>query len=292
MTSSNIGILSPGDMGQAVAQRLQARGHAVFTALDDRSPRTRALAARAGIEDCGSVAQLVARCDMVWSILNPAAAVDKAREVAAALTRTDRRILYVDCNAIAPETAREIETLITDCGSRFVDAGIIGPPPRGNASARLYVSGTAAAELAGIVDDQLLVRILSERAGDASALKMCYAAITKGAVALGTELFIAARKLGVADALEQEFALSMSVVHDWLLTRTPSMPPKAYRWVPEMREIAKTFADAGLTPRLMEGAADMYEAIAATELGRESPERARERAREPHEVIRALASEL
>lgn len=292
MNTGNIGIVSPGDMGQAVAQRLQACGYRVYTALADRSPRTRALAARAGIEDCGSVAQLVARCDMVWSILNPAAAVDKAREVAAALARSDRRILYVDCNAIAPETARDIETLITTAGSRFVDAGIIGPPPRGNASARLYVSGTAAAELAEIVDDRLLVRMLSERAGDASALKMCYAAITKGAVALGTELFIAARKLGVADALEQEFELSLSVLRDWLLARTPSMPPKAYRWVPEMREIAKTFADAGLTPRLMEGAADMYQAIAATELGRESPERARERSRDAYEVIRALASEL
>lgn len=277
-------------MGQAVAARLKECGYATYTALEGRSERTRGLALKAGIEDCGSMNELVARCDMVWSILNPAAAVDKARETAAAMAAAGRRITYVDCNAIAPETVREIDGIITAVGGTFVDAGIIGAPPRGPAKTRMYVSGRDAGRIAAITNDHLLIRVVSERVGDASALKMCYGAITKGAVALGVELLVAARKLGVAEPLEREFEDSLGEVYHWLLARTVTTPPKAYRWVPEMNEIAKTFAGVGMTPRIMAGSADMFEAIAATELGRESPEQARERGRDGTAVIRELAS--
>jgi 3-hydroxyisobutyrate dehydrogenase-like beta-hydroxyacid dehydrogenase len=290
MSEGKVGVVSPGDMGQAVAARLKECGYTMYTALEGRSARTRGLAAKAGLEDCGSMKELVSRCDMVWSILNPAAAVDKARETAAAMKATGRRITYVDCNAIAPQTVREIDAIVTAAGGTFIDAGIIGPPPRGAAKTRVYVSGPEAGRLASIAHDHLLIRIVSERVGDASALKMCYGAITKGAVALAAELLIAARKLGVAEPLEREFEDSIGEVYAWLLARTVSMPPKAYRWVPEMNEVAKTFEDVGMTPRMMLGAADMYEAIAATELGRESPEQARERARDPRAIIRDLAS--
>lgn len=292
MSKGNVGVVSPGDMGQAVAGRLQACGYTVYTALAGRSPRTRGLAAKAGIEDCGTMAALVERCDMVWSILNPAAAVEKAREVAAALASTGRRITYVDCNAIAPETVKEIAGIIAAAGGGFVDAGIIGPPPRGSAKARLFVSGPDTGALAAIQDPQLIVRVVSDRVGDASAVKMCYAAITKGTVALAIELSIAARKLGVSEVLESEFHDSMPLVHDWLLTRIVPMPPKAYRWVPEMNEIARTFADVGMTPRIMLGAADMFEAIAATTLGKESPEQARERGRDARTIISDLAKDV
>lgn len=174
-------------------------------------------------------------------------------------------------------------------GGVFVDAGIIGPPPRGNAKTRLYVSGPEAGEMAQIVDDQLLVRVVGERIGDASAVKMCYASITKGALALGMELLITARKLGVEQALEAEFKDSQPDLYEWILSRSVSMPPKAYRWVPEMLEIAKTFEGVGLTPRILQGAADMYEFIAKTPLGRETPEQAREHARSGTELVRALA---
>ena len=292
MTKQNVGVVSPGDMGQAVAARLKESGYVPYTALDGRSARTRALAGKAGIADCGSMEALVARCDMLWSILNPAAAVDKAREAAAAMRATGRRITYVDCNAVSPQTVREIDGIITTAGGTFIDAGIVGAPPRGAARTRLYVSGPDAARLTAIVNDHLLVRVVSDRVGDASALKMCYGAVTKGAVALGVELMVAARKLGVAEPLQREFEESLGDVYDWLLARTVTMPPKAYRWVPEMNEIAKTFEALDLTPRLMAGAADMFEAIAATNLGRESPEEARARARDGHTVVRDLAADL
>jgi 3-hydroxyisobutyrate dehydrogenase-like beta-hydroxyacid dehydrogenase len=292
MSKGNVGVVSPGDMGQAVAGRLKEYGYAIYTALQGRSARTRGLAAKAGIDDCGSMNELVARCDMVWSILNPAAAVDKAREAAAAMQATGRPITYVDCNAIAPQTVGEIDRIVTAAGGTFIDAGIVGPPPRGAAKTRIYVSGREAAKLTAITNDHLLIRVVSERVGDASALKMCYAAVTKGSVALGVELLVAARKLGVAEPLEREFGESLGDIYEWLLARMVSMPPKAYRWVPEMNEISKTFEGVGMTPRLMAGAADMFEAIAATELGRESPEQARERGRDGRTVVRDLASDL
>lgn len=292
MSEHNVGVVSPGDMGQAVAGRLKEAGFALHTALEGRSARTRALAEKAGIADCGSMQALVARCDMVWSILNPAAALDKAREAASAMAATGRRITYVDCNAIAPQTVREVDAVISAAGGTFIDAGIVGPPPRGAAKTRIYVSGAEASRLTAIRNDHLLIRVVSDRVGDASALKMCYGAITKGAVALGVELLVAARKLGIAEPLEREFEESIGEVYEWLLARTVSMPPKAYRWVPEMNEIAKTFEGVGLTPRLMAGAADMFEAIATTDLGRESPEQARERGRDGRTVVRDLAKGL
>jgi 3-hydroxyisobutyrate dehydrogenase-like beta-hydroxyacid dehydrogenase len=290
MQLKKIGVTSPGDMGQAVAMRLKACGFDVYTALSGRSARTAELAREAGLTDCGTVEKLVATCDAVFSVLNPGAALDNAREVAKSMRASKKKLIFVDCNAIAPSTGKEIEKLITEAGGTFVDAGIIGPPPRGKAKTRLYVSGPDAALLSEqIVDDQLRVRVVGERIGEASAVKMCYASITKGALALGVELLVAARKLGVEHALEAEFKDSQPDLYDWIVNRSVSMPPKAYRWVPEMQEIAKTFEDVGMTPRIMLGASDMYELIAKTPLGRESPEDARKQGRGGSEVIKGIA---
>jgi 3-hydroxyisobutyrate dehydrogenase-like beta-hydroxyacid dehydrogenase len=289
MQLKKIGVLSPGDMGQGVAMRLKACGYDVYTSLEGRSERTAALAKQAGLVDAGSVQSVLDVCDAILSILNPAAAVDKAREVAQAMRSSGRKIVYVDCNAIAPQTVREIEAMIAQAGGTFIDGGIIGPPPRGKAKTRLYVSGPQAALMAQIVDEQLQVRVVGERIGDASAVKMCYASMTKGTMALGMELLIAARKLGVEQALEAEMKESQADILEWVLSRSVSMPPKAYRWVPEMFEIAKTFEGVGMTPRILQGAADMYEYIAATPLGRESPEQAREKSRSGADVARGLA---
>jgi 3-hydroxyisobutyrate dehydrogenase-like beta-hydroxyacid dehydrogenase len=289
MQLRKIGVLSPGDMGQGVAGRLKATGREVYTALEGRSERTAALAKEAGLTDAGSVKSVVETCDAVFSVLNPGAALDKAREVAQAIRDTKKKIVYVDCNAIAPQTVREIESLITGAGGVFIDGGIIGPPPRGKAKTKLYISGPQASLLSEIEDEQLRIRIVGERNGDASAVKMCYASMTKGAMALGMELLIAARKLGVEQALEAEMKESQGDMLEWVLSRSVSMPPKAHRWVPEMNEIAKTFEGVGLTPRILQGAADMYEYIAETPLGRESPEDARKKGRTGPDIVVGLA---
>lgn len=289
MQIKNVGVASPGDMGQAIAARLKESGCNVFTALDGRSARTRALANEAGLTDCGSMGELVAACDMILSILNPGAALDKAREVAAALSKTGKKTVFADCNAISPQTVREIDAIIRAAGGTFIDAGIIGSPPRGKNRTRIYVSGPEARLFMQFDHPNLQVRVVGERVGDASSVKMCYGAITKGAVALGVELLIAARRLGVENVLEAEFKESLPDIHRWILDRTAAMPPKAYRWVPEMLEIAQTFEGVDMTPRILQGAADMFEFVAGTPLGRETPEQARKRDRTSSEIIRELA---
>jgi len=289
MDIKNIGVVSPGDMGQGVALSLKNSGFTVHTALDGRSARTKALAVEAGLKDCGSMQNVVTTCDVVLSILNPAAAVDNARAAAAAMQATGRHPLFVDCNAVAPQTAHEIDAIIRAAGGECLDAGIIGPPPRGKASMRMYVSGPQAARLEPLSSDNIRIRVMSERIGDASAIKMCYAAYTKGAVALGVEMLMAARRLGVDAALDRELQESAADNRQWVLSRTAVMPPKAYRWVPEMLEIAKTFEAAGMTPRILLGAADIYEMIAQTALGKESPEEARAKGRDGQSVVNGLA---
>lgn len=290
MQITNVGVVSPGDMGQAIAGRIRESGMNVHVALDGRSERTRSLAKAAGLNDCGSMEKLVATCDLVISVINPGEALSVAQQVAAAMKKTGRKIAFADLNAVSPQTARDTDALIRAAGGLFIDGGIIGPPPRGEKDRpRLFVSGPDAYLFEQIRHPNLQVRILSERIGDASGIKMCYAAITKGTTALVVELLVAARRLGVEEALEKELRESRSDVLDWQMRFIATMPPRAYRWVPEMQEIAKTFGELGMTRRIFEGATDMYAMIAATPLGKESPEQARKAARNGLDVTRALA---
>ncbi len=290
MKIENVGVMSPGDMGQAVAIQLKAKGLNVYTALEHRSERTRGLAREAGLTDVGTVTRLVAECDVVLSIMDPGAAVDFARVAADALRASGRHTLIVDCNAIAPVTVHEIAGLIEQAGGRFLDAGIIGSPPRGNAKANLYVSGPGAADLEQLSGPQLVVHVIGEGIADASALKMCYGALNKGTQALWLEVLIAAQRLGVAGLLEQQLQQSQAERYSWALSQFPILPPKAYRWVPEMLEISKTLDAAGMTPQMFQGAADIYRFVAGTPLGKETPEN-RDKTRTGKDVIRSLAQE-
>jgi 3-hydroxyisobutyrate dehydrogenase-like beta-hydroxyacid dehydrogenase len=151
------------------------------------------------------------------------------------------------------------------------------------------VSGPQAARLTPLGGSNISVRVVGERIGDASAVKMCYGAMTKGAVALGVESLIAAEKLGVGQALMQEMRESRAETWGWLSTTLPAMPPKAYRWVPEMLEIASTFEALGMTRNMLEGAAEMYRVVTATPLGHETPEGRPQRTID--DVVAQLAAE-
>jgi len=291
-TIKRIGLMSPGDMGSAVAVRLKELGFEVSTALAGRSERTRKLAAGAGVKDCGDLRALLASTDLLLSIVDPGSAVPLAQAAAALMPSLKTPPLFTDCNALAPQTKREMQAIFDEAGARFVDAGIIGPPPRGAGRIHLYVSGADADAMKALQHDTIDVRVVSERVGDAAAVKMCYGAITKGTSALLTELLVAARRLGVEDVLDKELVESQPAIRDWILRNLPSMPPKAYRWVPETREIADTFEAAGLTPLMMRGAAEIYEGIAATAAGKESPEEARARGRKGAEVVTALDADM
>ena len=290
MKIENVGLMSPGDMGQAVAIQMKAKGLNVYTALEHRSERTRALAREAGLTDLGTLARLVVECDVVLSVINPGAALDFACDVADALRATGSSTLIVDCNAIAPDTVHEIARVVEGAGGRFLDAGIIGPPPRGKAKTDLYVSGPGAVDLEQLGGPQLIVHVIGDRIADASALKMCFGALNKGTQALWLDVLIAAQRLGVDGILEQQLRQSQADLYDRALSQFPILPPKAYRWVPEMLEISKTLATAGITPKMFQGAADIYLFVAGTALGKETPEN-RDKARDGKNVVRLLAEE-
>jgi 3-hydroxyisobutyrate dehydrogenase-like beta-hydroxyacid dehydrogenase len=260
-----VGILSPGDMGAGIGGVLNQTGFEVYTCLAGRSDLTRLRAEEAGFRDLPDYDALVQQVDLVLSVLVPAEARPLADAVAASMRRTGAHPVYADCNAIAPQTVLGIEQVIRDAGANFIDAGIIGGPPRTpRVGARFHCSGpdTSAFEaLAPALD----VRVVGPRIGQASGLKMVYAASTKGTTALWTELLVAARALGLQEALLDEFGSGDNAARRHI-AGIPGMPRRARRWIGEMEEIAVTFAGLGLTPRILEGASDMYRFIGETPL--------------------------
>ena len=269
---NTIGILSPGDMGHTVGDVLRQNGLRVITCLVGRSERTRGLAQKAGIVEVPTYAQLITEADLILSIMVPAQATAAASDIAAALQDTDTDLTYADCNAIAPQTVCKIGDIITSAGGVFVDASIIGPPPRRPSTTRFYASGPNLELFSEVSNHGLDVRPLGDEIGLASAIKMCYASLTKGLTALCTELLTAAEMLGVSDALAAEFQLSQAALYERMDKGLPNMPPKAKRWIGEMEEISDTFAHVGLTPNILTGAADMYRLISETPLADLSPE--------------------
>lgn len=288
-----VGLQSPGDMGHAVGRVLVQHGLRVITCLDGRSERTHGLAAEAGIEEVASYRELVQQAGLVLSIVVPAQALEVAERVAEAIRveGTGLALTYADCNAIAPQTARQIEQIICGAGARFVDAGIIGSPPGRGGRNRFYVSGEHTEAMLALNAYGLDVLDLQGVAGQASGLKMCYAASTKGLTALFTELLVAAEALGISESLAREFGESQGAMVARMERGIPGMLPKAHRWIGEMEEIAKTFDDLGLTPDMLHGAAEVYRLVMRTELGSRTPEDPRPLP-ELEEIVVTLAGAL
>lgn len=290
-----VAILSPGDMGHAVAAHLRAGGLRVVTDLEGRSAPTRARAERAGLEDVGGLDGVVRAADLVLSIVPPAAALEVATRVAAAIRRTGRRPLFADCNALAPASATRLCAILEAVGAEFVDGGLIGAPPgRGPQATRLYVSGPKASLLeplgrAGEAGG-LEVRNLGEPVGRASALKMTYAALTKGTLTLHTAVLVAARRLGVFGELAAE--LEASQPQAWArMAAIPFLPADAGRWVGEMEEIAATFRAAGLSEGFHRAAAEIFRLLASTPFANETRETL-DRSRTLEEAIEVFAAAL
>ncbi len=286
-----IGILSPGDMGHTVGDVLRKNGLRVVTCLEGRSQRTRELAEKAGIIEVLTYKQLVTEADLILSIMVPAQAKKAASVVADALQKTDTKLTFADCNAIAPQTVCKIGDIITSAGGTFVDASIIGPPPRRHGSTRFYTSGPDLDQFSELSNHGLDIRPLGNEIGQASAIKMCYASLTKGLTALCTELLTAAEMLGVSEALASEFQLSQTTLYERMERGLPSMPTKAKRWIGEMEEISDTFAHIGLTPNILTGAADMFRLVSKTPLADISPED-REQFPTLEGLIAALAEQI
>lgn len=280
-----------GDMGHAVARTLREGGHRVLAALEGRSERTRALAASANVEDVGNLPALVSEADLLLSIMPPAEATGFAALTASAMRTTNANPVFLDCNAIAPATTRAIGQAIEAAGGVFVDGGIIGAPPGRCTPTRLYVSGPHAAPLESLSRPDLLIRNLGPEIGTASGIKMCYAALTKGTMTLDTLVLLAARQLGLSAPLLQEFSESQSTALERMERSVPWLAADAERWVGEMEEIAKTFADTGLTGQIHDGAAQIFGLLANSALADETRENAN-RARSLESAIDAFAASL
>jgi 3-hydroxyisobutyrate dehydrogenase-like beta-hydroxyacid dehydrogenase len=257
-------------MGHAVGRVLRAAGLRIITCLEGRSERTVARAAEAGMIAVADDRTLVCEADVILSILPPADAVAMAERLAGAVRETETDLLYVDCNAIAPQTTRTIRDLLLTVGARYVDGGIIGgPPASGSRPTRLYLSGADAPALTRLETPELQVRVLGSSIGDASGLKMCYASLTKGLTALATEALTAASALGLDEQLRSELQESQGQMRSWIERTIPAMPPKAGRWIGEMEEIAATFGAVGLPPELMLGAAALCQLVSESMSGEE-----------------------
>jgi len=288
LSIESVAILSPGDMGHAIGQLLREKELKVFTCLAGRSDRTRELSEKAGIIDVPNLNVLVEQSDVVMSITVSEAVPGLCHEIADAVKATGTDLLFAECNAIAPSLSAEMQKVLNEGGARYVDASIIGGPPRNGNSPRLYVSGDNATEFEQLKDFGLDVRNLGTQLGRASGIKMCYAAMTKGTTALHTELLIAAEKMGLREELMAEFAGGQQAVITRMEGWIPTMPAKSRRWVSEMEEIEATFRELGLTPDIFKGVADMYRMIGATPLGDENPE-TRNTTRDLAETIRIIA---
>lgn len=188
------------------------------------------------------------------SVCPPESAAEVGRSVAA----LGFEGIYVDANAVAPDTSRSIGRMF----EHFVDGGIVGPPVRAAGSTRLYLSGDRALAVADRwAGTPLEVRIVDGGPGAASAVKMCFAAWTKGTSALLLAIRALATAAGVDEALVAEWATSMPHLIAQSEQAAANTAPKGWRFGPEMREIAATFAAHDLPAGFGLAAGDIYDRL-------------------------------
>lgn len=261
-----VAIIAQGAMGSGVAQRLTENKVTVLTSLAGRSEASAKRARAAGMSAVSDRA--LTEADFFLSIVPPGEALTLAQRLAPTLTAANKKPVYVECNAVSPQTMRKIADAIAATGCPFVGAGIIGPPPKpGSNNTQFYASGAAAGDFARLNDYGLIVRVLEGPLTAASALKMSYAGITKGFTALGAVMMLAATRAGADQALKAELAESQQALLGFLSRNVPGMYGKAYRWVAELDEIA-TFVGADLPEHeMLAAAARLYERIAADAAG-------------------------
>jgi hypothetical protein len=244
----NVGILHPGAMGAVLAGQASAT---VLWASSDRSPETSERATRHGLVDTGSVSDLIAASDMLISVCPPHAASDVAEQV----QQLGFEGIYVDANAIAPATVREIATRF----DRFVDGGIVGPPPTEPGLTRLYLAGPDAATVAALWNGSNVdARILDGVVGSASALKAAYAGWTKGSAALLLAVRAYAEANGLGDEIMTEWETSIPGLADRADGTADRIGRKAWRFEGEMAEISAAMQDVGLPGGFHEGAREVY----------------------------------
>ena len=250
-----IGILHPGEMGISVAASAMNSGHAVFWALEGRGEKTRARAQKYNLKDAGTLAELCKTCSVIFCICPPRAAEDVANQVITAGFKG----LYLDANAISPQRTIKIGAMLKAAGIDFVDGGIIGGPAWERGETWLYLSGTRADEIAScFANGPLETKVVDAEIGKASALKMCYAAYTKGTSALLCTILSAAEQYHVRGELNQQWDMEEADFSAQTEKRVRRVTAKAWRFAGEMDEIAATFAAVGLPSGFHESAGEIF----------------------------------
>ena len=271
MPSQTVAIVSPGDMGHNLGKALKKEGLRIVTCLAGRSDRTRSLAADAGFEDAPSLAAMMTEADLVLSIVPPSSALDAARGFADAMTSAGATPPYADCNAVSPQTALAVGEVVAGAGAPFIDAGIVGPGlGTREKPTRFYVSGPQAPAMAVLQGPHIDVVDMGPEIGRASAIKMSYAAVTKGVWTLYCAALMSAEALGVTENLHEELAYSRPGDYAEMERMVPRLPLDARRWIGEMREIAATLQSAGVSPNFHKGAADVFELLERTPIAQET----------------------
>ena len=260
-----VGLIGAGEMGSALGARLRDGGVRVVVALEGRSERTRTLAADARLEDVGRLAALLDEAEVVLSVVPPGEARAVAADVAAHSAK--RRLLFADLNAVAPDTTKEMAASLVVVGVETVDGSLSGPPPHRAGTTTLYLSGERAGEVAALPFAGVERKVVGEKLGLASAVKMCTASVYKGRVAILAQALRAAHAHGVVEPVLADLVETGLADRERVGATLSRASTKAWRYVAEMEEIARTQESAGLTPDLFDALADVYAGLAALAAG-------------------------
>jgi 3-hydroxyisobutyrate dehydrogenase-like beta-hydroxyacid dehydrogenase len=265
---ANIGILHPGEMGISVAASMRNSGNPVYWASQGRGAQTRTRAEKHGLKDAVTLSHLCEICSIIVSVCPP----DAAEDVAKSVLSHNFTGLYVDMNAVSPQRVKHIGHIMADAGVTFVDGSIIGGPAWTPGTTRLYLSGEAAEQVAGCLSaGPLEAVVIGAEVGKASALKMCYAAYTKGMTALLAGVLATAESLNVLADLEGQWTKEGSELAQNATQRVRRVTAKAWRFAGEMDEIAATFDEAGTPEGFHRAAADIYRRLADFKNAPETP---------------------
>jgi 3-hydroxyisobutyrate dehydrogenase-like beta-hydroxyacid dehydrogenase len=244
-----IAVMSPGEMGTAIAKRLARSGERVVTCLAGRGEATQRRAQEAGIECLPSLDEMVRESSLIVSLVTPFGARKVAADVSAAMVRTGARPIYVEGNSISPSTAKAIAAAVEQAGAEFVDGGIIGGAAHLE-KATFYFSGEGAAAVAARMEPAVHSAIVGPLAGQASGLKILNAGLSKGITALGVELLVCAQELGLLSEIMARYREGRPEIAAIFASILPDLPPKAARRSEEMQELTGLMEELGLTAHL------------------------------------------
>jgi len=266
---TKVGILHPGNMGISIAASAKSAGNDIYWCSDGRSDESRQRAKEQGLNDLATLDELCNTCEVIISVCPPHAAEDVATQVIEAGFSG----LYCDGNAISPQKTQRIGDKLATANIDFVDGSIIGPPAWKDGTTRFYLSGESAEQIDKLFQNSVTETVvIGKEIGRASALKMVFAAETKGFTALLCAIQATAEKLGVRDDLADEWTRRNPDSVEQTQKRVRNVTAKAWRFSGEMQEIADTFSMAGLPNDFFLGALEVYERIGHFKGADETPD--------------------